>query len=96
VRATRTITRGIGGNSVTTCGLILTPSGVLTVGVQAKLAQLLPSGRVNNGFAPRGVFRTTRPKQVFINAVVAFGTRRIVVAGSAGNDIYVARYLLQG
>lgn len=89
----RVVTPGVGGNAITTCGAMATRSGQVTVGVQSKLAQLLPDGRPNMRFAPRGVLRITQPRQVFVNAVVGSGRRRIVAAGSAGNAIYVGRYL---
>jgi len=90
----RAVTPGVGGNAITTCGATSTPAGQLTVGVQSKLAQLLPSGRPNTRFATGGVFRIAKPRQVFINALVASGASRIVVAGSAGSAVYAARYLL--
>jgi len=90
----RASTPGIGGNAITTCGITSTRAGLLTVAVQSKLAQLLADGRPNTRFAPRGVFTIAKPKQVFINSLVGSGPRRIVVAGSAGNAIYVGRYLL--
>ena len=70
-----------------------TRAGQITVGVQSTLAQILPSGRPNRRFAPRGVFTIAKPRRVFINSVRRSG-RRIVVAGSAGDQIYVGRYLL--
>ena len=90
----RAITPGIGGNAITTCGITSTRAGEVTIGVQSKLAQVLPDGVPNRRFAPGGVFRIAKPKQVFINAVLGSRPHRIVVAGSAGNAIYVARYLL--
>lgn len=90
----RTATPGLGGNAITTCGVSTTPAGQLTVGLQAKLAQLLPSGRPNTRFAPRGVFTIRSPARVFTNALVGSGQRRLIVAGSAGSRVYVARYLL--
>jgi uncharacterized delta-60 repeat protein len=79
--------------AITTCGAMATRAGQVTVGVQSKLAQVLPDGRPNSRFAPRGVLKIARPRQVFVNAVVGSRLRRIVVAGSAGNAIYVGRYL---
>jgi uncharacterized delta-60 repeat protein len=90
----RTTTPGIGGNAITTCGVALTRAGLLTVGVESKLTQILPNGRPDTRFAPRGVYPIARPKQVFINALVRSGARGLLVAGSAGNSIYIARYLL--
>lgn len=93
-RSGRAITPGVGGNAITTCGVTSTKTGGVTVGVQSKLAQLLPNGVPNGRFAPGGVFSIAKPKQVFINALIGSGLRRIVVAGSAGNAIYIGRYLL--
>ena len=84
---------GVGGNAITTCGDASTRAGEITVAVQSTLAQVLPTGRPNLRFAPRGVFRISRPRRVFVNSLVRSG-RRILVAGSAGNQIYVGRYLL--
>src|SRR5436190_13376784 len=89
----RVVTPGVGGNAITTCGAMATRAGQVTVGVQAKLAQLLPDGLPNTRFASRGVFGIAAPPQVSVNAVVGSRLRRIVVAGSAGNAIYVGRYL---
>jgi uncharacterized delta-60 repeat protein len=93
-RTGRVVTPGVGGNAITTCGMTSTPAGQVTVGVQAKLAQLLPNGRPNTRFGRGGVAPIVAPKQVFINALVSSPPNRLVVAGSAGNDIYVGRYLL--
>ena len=89
----RTITPGVGGNAITTCGVTSTGAGEVTVAVQAKLTQLLPDGLPNRQFAPSGVFTIAKPKRVFINALIMSGTR-LVAAGSAGNAIYLGRYLL--
>lgn len=89
----RAVVTGVGDNSITTCGAAGTPAGQITVGAQSTLVQLLPSGRPNLRFAPRGVFKIATPQRVFMNAVATAGSRRIVVAGSAGNNIYVGRYL---
>jgi len=90
----RSVMPGAGGNAITTCGAAATPAGALTAGVQSTLAQLLSNGRPNTRFARRGVFTIVRPRGVFINAVLRSGPQRIVLAGSAGNAMYVARYLL--
>lgn len=90
----RVLTPGLGGNAITTCGMSSTPAGQVTVGLQAKLAQLLPNGRPNTRFGRGGVAAIVAPKQVFINALVSSPPNRLVVAGSAGNDIYLGRYLL--
>ncbi len=90
----RAVTPGLSGNAVTICGAGLSPTGVLTVGLQSRLAQLLPNGSPNSGFAPRGVFRVVKPRQVFVSGISVSGASRVVVAGSAGNALYVGRYLL--
>jgi uncharacterized delta-60 repeat protein len=89
----RVITPGIGGNAVTTCGITSTSSGEITVGVQSKLAQLTPNGRPDTRFARGGVFSIRSPRRLFINAIAVATARRVVLAGSAGNAIYVGRYL---
>ena len=90
----RTSTLGLGGNAITTCGVSGTSAGQLTVALQNKVAQLLPNGRPNTRFAPRGVFTIRNPGQVFVNALVASGSSALAMAGSSGNSLYVARYLL--
>jgi uncharacterized delta-60 repeat protein len=84
---------GVGGNAVTTCGDTSTRAGEITVAIQSTLAQILPGGRPNRTFAPRGVFTISEPRRVFINSVLRSG-RRVVLAGSAANKIYIGRYLL--
>ena len=49
---------------------------------------------MNEAFAPKGLLRIADPRRVTVNAVGSAGSRRVVVAGAAGRDIYVARYLL--
>jgi uncharacterized delta-60 repeat protein len=89
----RAVIPGIGGNAITTCGATSTPAGALTIAVQSRITQLLPSGVPDRRFATRGVFGITRPRGVFVNALAAAGSGRLVAAGSAGNSIYVARWL---
>jgi len=89
----RVVIPGVGGNAITTCGDASTRTGGITVAVQSTLAQVLPSGVPNVSFAPQGVFRISKPRDVFINSLVRSG-RRILVAGSAGHKIYVGRYRL--
>ena len=89
----RSLTPGIGGNAITTCGITSTRAGEVTVGVQSKLAQLRSDGLPNTRFARRGVFTIGKPGQVFINALVHSGSR-LVVAGSSGNRLYLGRFLL--
>jgi uncharacterized delta-60 repeat protein len=90
----RTSTPGVGGNAVTTCGATATSAGALTVAVQSRVAQLRPDGLANRRFARGGVIKIAKPAQVFVNALIASGARRFVMAGSAGNAVYVSRYRL--
>jgi uncharacterized delta-60 repeat protein len=89
----RAVIPGLGGNAITTCGDASTRTGEITVALQSTLAQVLPGGLPNVRFAPRGVFTISKPRDVFINSLVRSG-RHVLVAGSAGNKIYVGRYLL--
>ena len=86
----RVVTTGPSDGNATTCGAALTTSGSLTVGVQSQVAQLTARGARRARFAPGGVLAITQPADVEINAVSRTDSRRVVVAGSAGNDIYVA------
>jgi uncharacterized delta-60 repeat protein len=88
----RVMTRGIGGEGTLTCGATSTPAGTLTLAVQSKLAQLLPTGALNRRFASGGIFRVTTPRGVSINGLIASGSR-VVAAGSAGNAIYAAGFV---
>ena len=92
-RTGRTAVPGVGGDAITTCGDASTPAGEITVAIQSTIAQILPDGRPNRRFAPTGVFTISKPRRVFINSVVRAG-RRMVVAGSAANTIYIGRFLL--
>ena len=80
--------------AIPTCGATSTPAGTLTVGVGSSLAQLQPDGAPNDRFARGGLIRIARPRGVGVNAVSSSGSRRVVLAGSAGNAAYVARYRL--
>jgi uncharacterized delta-60 repeat protein len=88
----RVITEGATSANDTTCGAMSSPKGNLTVGVGSALTRLRRDGAPNNRFAPHGLITILNPGQVGINAVARSGQHRIVVAGSAGNDLYVARY----
>lgn len=91
----RVLVRGIGGgNAVTTCGAVVRWSGRLTAGLGRKLAQLEPDGRPDRSFGRGGVFTITRPAKLEIDSVSRAGPGRVVLAGSTGNDVYVARFLL--
>ena len=89
----RAVMAGVGGNAITTCGDASTRTGEITVAVKSTLAQVLSGGLPNLRFAPRGVFTISKPRDVFINSLVRV-RRHVLVAGSAGNKIYVGRYLL--
>ena len=82
------------GDSDTTCGAASSAAGQLTVGVGSTLAQLRPDGAPNGLFAPGGLLTIAQPRGVSVNAAVLSGLQRVVVAGSAGNALYVARYRL--
>jgi uncharacterized delta-60 repeat protein len=88
----RVMTPRIGGQGILTCGATSTPAGALTVAVQSKIAQLLPDGTLNRRFAPGGIASIRTPRGVSINALVSSGSR-LTAAGSAGNAIYVARFV---
>jgi uncharacterized delta-60 repeat protein len=89
----RVVTPGLRGGDDTTCGATASAAGSLIVGVGSTLVKLRPDGAANTGFARGGVLRIAKPPQVEINAVARSGSRRVVVAGSAGDRVYVARYL---
>jgi uncharacterized delta-60 repeat protein len=90
----RAVTRGLGESDQTICGATSSAAGAVTVGVGSTLVQLRGDGRPNGRFGRGGFLRIRQPKNVGINAVVASGSCRVVLAGSAGDDIYAARYLL--
>ncbi len=92
----RAVIRGLrGGDSDTTCGAASNASGDLTVGVGSTLGQLRPDGAPNGLFAPGGLLKIAQPRDVSVNAVAHSGSQRVVVAGSSGNALYVARYRLR-
>jgi uncharacterized delta-60 repeat protein len=91
----RAVTPGLrSGDSDTTCGAASSAAGSLTIGVGSTLGQLRPNGAPNGLFAPGGLLRLAQPRGVCINAVARSGAQRVVVAGSAGHALYVARYRL--
>jgi uncharacterized delta-60 repeat protein len=90
----RAVTPGLSGDNNTTCGAASSAAGALTVGVGFTIAQLQPNGAPNGQVGRRGLIKISEPRNVTINAVRRPDWRRVVVAGSAGNAIYVARYLL--
>ncbi|HUQ62836.1 MAG TPA: hypothetical protein VM121_03680 [Acidimicrobiales bacterium] len=85
----------VGGNNVggqTTCGAALDATGDLTTGIGATLVQLTSRGAPDTHFGPGGFVTIGAPAQVNLNAVRNAGAARIVIAGFAGNAVYVARY----
>jgi uncharacterized delta-60 repeat protein len=88
----RSVVYGLSGDNAPNCGAAVTGAGVLTAGVATTLAQVDPTGRPSRGFARGGVFEIRRPRGVSINAVVPAGRGAFLVTGSAGNDLYLARY----
>ncbi len=90
----RAVLPGLESDSTTTCGATVSRTGVLTAGVSRTLARLRSNGSPDRGFSNAGRLRITRPAGVAIQAVVPSGTGAVLIAGSAGNNIYVARYLL--
>lgn len=76
----------------TTCGAAVDATSAVTTGVGATLVQLTSRGAPNTAFAPGGFITIGAPPQVNLNAVNGAGAARIVIAGFAGNAVYVARY----
>jgi hypothetical protein len=62
--------------------------------VRRRFAQLLQDGTPNGNFAPGGITNIGTPPDLGINAVVLPGPHSAVLAGSAGNNLYVSRWLL--
>ena len=84
----------IGGDGHgSTCGAA-GAAGVFTVGAGSSFAQLLQDGAPNGNFAHGGITTITTPDQVAVNALVLPRPHTAVLAGSAGNDLYVSRWLL--
>jgi uncharacterized delta-60 repeat protein len=88
------VTLGASSAGQTLSGATSSPPGGLTVGTGSTVAQLTPNGAPNQSFAPRGVLAIGTPRQVTVYAVTSSGSGALVIAGSAGNALYVARYLL--
>jgi uncharacterized delta-60 repeat protein len=86
------VTPGLRNSSDTTCGAASSAAGALTVGVGSSLGQLQAHGAPDNRFARGGLIRIARPRGANVNAVVRSGSHRVVLAGFAGNAVYVARY----
>jgi hypothetical protein len=88
----RSVVYGLTGDDDPNCGAAVTGPGVVTAGVAATLAQVDSTGRTSRRFARGGVFQIRRPRGVSINAVTQASADAFLVVGSAGNDLYVARY----
>lgn len=80
--------------SETTCGAIPAPGGGVTVGVGSTLARITGAGASDPAFGPGGRVRIASPRGVGINAAAAANAGgSVVVAGSSGQRLYVARWL---
>jgi hypothetical protein len=91
----RSVLPGPGSGSFTQCGAIADAVGRFTVGVGATLLQLRANGVPNPGFAPRGRFRITTPRDLGIAALASPDARHLVVVGAVGpSQAYVARFRL--
>jgi uncharacterized delta-60 repeat protein len=88
----RARTTGPKGGNLTNCGTTVSPGGSVTVGIGAILTRLTAAGTPDTSFAPNGVLAVKDPKKVAIAALAPAGTDRVVVAGSAKNSLYVARF----
>jgi len=94
------MTEGLPDGDFTTCGATGTANDGLIAGVGSTLVHLTARGARRSAFGPGGMVEIAQPQNVAVNAVARVeshrgpDSRRIVVAGSAGNDIYVARYLV--
>ncbi|HST42936.1 MAG TPA: hypothetical protein VLK58_25655, partial [Conexibacter sp.] len=84
---------GPSGASDTTCGALPAPGGGLTVGVGSTLARITGTGASDPAFGPGGRVRITSPRGVGLNAAAPGIRGSVVVAGSAGRSLYVARWL---
>ena len=89
----RALIPGASGGEDTTCGAAA-KGGVFTLGAGASFAQLLRDGRPNANFAPGGITNLSTPSDLGINAVVLPSPHTAVLAGFAGNNLYVGRFVL--
>ena len=89
----RVVIPGASGGEDTTCGAAA-DSGIFTLSAGSSFAQLLPDGTPNVSFAPGGITILATPAELGINAVVLPSSDRAVLAGAAGNNLYVGRFLL--
>jgi uncharacterized delta-60 repeat protein len=89
----RVVIPGASGGDDTTCGAAYA-GGTFTLGAGSSFAQILKDGTPNGAFAPGGITTIGTPDNVGINAVALPSNDRAVLAGFAGSDLYVARYVL--
>lgn len=89
----RSSVAGPSGASDTTCGAVAAPGGGLTVAVGSTLARITGAGASDPAFGPGGRVRVRRPRGVGLNAAATSAGGRVVVAGSTGTRLYVARWL---
>ena len=89
----RVVIQGASGGEDTTCGAAA-HGGVFTLGAGASFAQLLGDGTPQGSFAPGGITNIGTPADLGINAVVLPRPHVAVLAGSAGSNLYVSRWLL--
>jgi hypothetical protein len=89
----RVVLQGASGGEDTTCGAAYS-GGVFTLGAGSTFAQILTDGTPNGSFAPGGIDNIGAPANIGINAVALPGNDRAVLAGFAGGDLYVSRYVL--
>jgi len=76
----------------TNCGAAVNARNAVTTGVGATLVQVTSNGTPNTGFGPGGFVSIGVPANVTLLAVTPADAGRIVLAGFAGDAIYVARY----
>ena len=89
--AGRVVTPGLRNDSDTTCGATASAGGLIA-GAGAILVRLNANGSPNVHFGRRGIATISRPPRVTIDAVSPINGRAVILAGSAGNAIFVARY----
>ena len=92
-KAGRSVVQGLLDSGDTTCGAALRAAGGLTVGVGHTLAAVKSNGAADTRFARGGILTIAKPAHVVMNALAPSGSCSFAVAGSAGNDVYLARYL---
>jgi uncharacterized delta-60 repeat protein len=89
----RSSVAGPSGASDTTCGAVPASGGGLTIGVGSTLARITGTGVSDPAFGPGGRVRIASPRSVELNAAAAGAGGSVVVAGSTGRRLYIARWL---